>query len=91
MNSFGPRIGLTTSPVIVLRLRRSKKYALVVRWCSEQSPKARTLFTMFSGKRMQVDYLLAVVIRFPDGKGYPVTARPMTDREERQYRRWKER
>jgi len=36
-------------------------------------------------------YLFAVVIRFPDGKGYPVTARPMTDKEERQYRRWKER
>ena len=36
-------------------------------------------------------YLFAVVIRFPDGKGYPVTARPMTDKEERRYRRWKER
>ena len=36
-------------------------------------------------------YLFAVVIRFPDGKGYTVTARPMTDKEERQYRRWKER
>jgi len=35
-------------------------------------------------------YLFSVVIRFPDGKGYPVTARPMTDKEERRYRRWKE-
>jgi hypothetical protein len=30
-----------------------------------------------------------VVIRFPDGKGYPITARPMTDREKQRYRRWK--
>jgi len=36
-------------------------------------------------------HLFVVVIRFPDGKGYPVTARPMTDKEERRYRRWKER
>jgi hypothetical protein len=36
-------------------------------------------------------YLFAVIIRFSDGKGYLVTARPMTDKEERRYRRWKER
>lgn len=36
-------------------------------------------------------YLFAVVIRFPDGKAYTVTARPMSDKEARRYRRWKER
>jgi len=36
-------------------------------------------------------YLFSVVIQFPDGKGYPVTARPMTDSEKRRYRRWSER
>ena len=35
--------------------------------------------------------LFCVVIRFPDGKGYPVTARPMTDREKRRYVQWKNR
>ncbi len=35
-------------------------------------------------------YLFVVVIRFPDGKGYS-DARRMTDKEERRYRRWKER
>lgn len=34
-------------------------------------------------------YLFCVVIQFPDGRGYPVTARPMTDRERRKYNRWK--
>ena len=34
-------------------------------------------------------YLFCVVIAFPDGKGYPVTARPMTNKEKRQYRRLK--
>lgn len=34
-------------------------------------------------------YLFCVIIAFPDGKGYPVTARPMTNKEKRQYRRWK--
>jgi len=36
-------------------------------------------------------YLFSVVIQFPDGKGYPVTARPMTDSEKRRYQRWSER
>ena len=36
-------------------------------------------------------YLFCVVIRFPDGKGYPVTARPMTAKETRRYRRRKHR
>jgi hypothetical protein len=33
-------------------------------------------------------YLFCVVIRFPDGKGYPVTARDMTAKEKRRYRKW---
>jgi uncharacterized DUF497 family protein len=36
-------------------------------------------------------YLFCVVIRFPDGVGYPVTARPMTDKEKRRYKQWKRR
>jgi uncharacterized protein len=34
-------------------------------------------------------HLFCVVIRLPDGKGYPVTARVMTDREKRRYKRRK--
>ena len=33
-------------------------------------------------------YLFCMVISFPDGRGYPITARPMTDREKRRYRDW---
>ena len=36
-------------------------------------------------------YLFCVVIQLPDGKGYPVTGRPMTDKEKRRYRQWRER
>ncbi len=36
-------------------------------------------------------YLFCVVIRFPDGNGYPVTAREMTAEEKRRYRKWKRR
>jgi uncharacterized protein len=36
-------------------------------------------------------YLFCVVIQFPDGNGYPVTARPMTEKEKRRYQRWRER
>ena len=33
--------------------------------------------------------LFCVVIRLQDGLAYPVTARPMSDRELRRYRQWK--
>jgi hypothetical protein len=33
-------------------------------------------------------YLFCVLIRFPDGSGYPVTAREMTEKEKRRYRKW---
>ena len=37
------------------------------------------------------EYLLCIVIQFPDGKGYPVTARPMNDKERKRYGEWKNR
>lgn len=36
-------------------------------------------------------YLFCVVIQFPDGNGYPVTAREMTATEKHRYRQWKNR
>lgn len=36
-------------------------------------------------------YLFCVIIHFPDGKGYPVTAREMTDKEKRRFRQGKKR
>ncbi len=36
-------------------------------------------------------YMFCVVIQFPDGKGFPVTARSMTDPEKRSYIRWQTR
>lgn len=36
-------------------------------------------------------YLFCVVIQLADGKGYVVSARPMTDKEKRRYRQWKKR
>jgi hypothetical protein len=36
-------------------------------------------------------YLFCVVLQFPDGKGYPVTARPMTQAERQRYLLWRRR
>lgn len=36
-------------------------------------------------------YLFCVVIQFPQGKGFPITARPMTTKEKRRFRRWQTR
>lgn len=43
------------------------------------------------GKTKAGRYLFCVVIVFPDGNGYPVSARPMTRKEKRRYRQWKKR
>lgn len=34
-------------------------------------------------------YLFCVIIQFPNNKGYPVMARPMTDKEQHRYKKWK--
>jgi uncharacterized protein len=36
-------------------------------------------------------YLFCVVIRLADRKGYPISARPMTDNEKRRYHGWRRR
>ena len=36
-------------------------------------------------------YLFCVVIQFPDGKGFPVTARSMTLKEKRRFNQWRKR
>ena len=36
-------------------------------------------------------HLFCLIIRLPNGKGFPVTARPMTRKEKERYNRWKER
>lgn len=41
------------------------------------------------GQSLAGRYLFCVIIALPDGKGYPVTARSMTDNEKRRYRNWK--
>lgn len=41
------------------------------------------------GQTVSGRYLLCVVIQFPEGVGYPVTARQMTDNEKRRFKRWK--
>ncbi len=34
-------------------------------------------------------YLSCLLIHLADGKGYAITARPMTEREKQQYRKWR--
>jgi uncharacterized DUF497 family protein len=36
-------------------------------------------------------FLTCIIIQMPRGKGYPVTARPMTTKERRRYSQWRKR
>jgi len=59
--------------------------ALVLRARSEGiNPVYHVLGETESGRM-----LLCIVIRFPGGKGYPVTAREMTSKEQRRYLTWR--
>ena len=59
--------------------------ALVLRGKSEgKNPVYYILGQTNSGR-----YLFCVVIHFPDGKGYPVAARSMTNRERQRYEQWR--
>ncbi|MCH8268641.1 MAG: BrnT family toxin [Acidobacteria bacterium] len=53
---------------------------------SGRNPVYYVLGQTSSGRR-----LFCVVIQFPNGKGFLVTARPMTQKEKKQYNRWKKR
>lgn len=41
------------------------------------------------GQTAEGRYLFCVVIQFPDGNGYPVTARSITQKEKQRYKQWK--
>lgn len=41
------------------------------------------------GQTVSGRYLFCVIIRFSDGRGYPVTAREMTAKEKGRFRKWK--
>ncbi len=43
------------------------------------------------GQTAEGRYLFCVVIQFPDGNGYPATARSMTRKERQRFNRWKKR
>lgn len=43
------------------------------------------------GRTAEGRYLFCVVIQFPDGRGYPVTARPMTQSERQLWAQRRER
>jgi uncharacterized DUF497 family protein len=41
------------------------------------------------GQTSQGRYLLCIIIQFPEGKGYPVTAREMTEGEKTRFKKWR--
>jgi hypothetical protein len=45
----------------------------------------------FYGQTEAGRYLFCVAIRFPDGRGYPITARDMTATEKKRFRKWRDR
>lgn len=61
--------------------------SLILRGKSQgANPVYHVLGETFAGR-----HLLCILISFPNGMGYPVTARTMTDREKRRYQQWKRR
>jgi hypothetical protein len=42
------------------------------------------------GQTLSGRYIFCVIIHFPNGKGYPVTAREMTKKEKRRFNNWRQ-
>ena len=61
--------------------------ALVQRAKSEGENPVYYVFNQTSDGR----YLFCVIIQFPHGIGYPVTAREMTDKEKKRFKQWRNR
>lgn len=61
------------------------RHSLVLRAKSEGSNPVYYVLGQTDAGR----YLFCVVIAFPDGNGYPITARSMTDNEKRRFRELK--
>ena len=55
-------------------------------WVQRTKSEGENPVYLVQGQTETGRYLLCVVIHFPDGKGYPVTAREMTAKEKRRYR-----
>jgi uncharacterized protein len=55
-------------------------------WILRTTSKGDDAVYQFWGQTEAGRYLFCVVRRLPDGNAYPVTARPMDDREKRRYR-----
>ena len=62
-------------------------HALVLRTKSQGDNPVYYILGQTSAGR----YLFCVVIQFPEGNGYPVTARSMTQKEQRRFNQWKNR
>lgn len=53
-------------------------------------PKEENPVYYVLGQTAEGRYLFCVVIQFPDGNGYPVTARTMTRKEIQRFNRWRQ-
>ncbi len=73
------------------RPKKLNRFVSVARWCFAPNRKDRIPFITSLGQTKAGRYLFCVVLAFPDGNGYPITARPMTDKEKRRFREWKNR
>lgn len=90
MSWFGRMIALTTLVGTVFDPKKSRRCASAGHWFS--GPRLQeAVQSIVLGQTGAGRYLFCVVIQLPGGKGFPVTARSMTQKERRRYNRWKDR
>jgi len=80
-----------TLPVTAFNPKKWKKFVSARHWFSVEGLPDETLSITYWSKPHLGGTFSAFVIQFPHGKGYPVTARPMTRKEKERYNRWKRR
>jgi uncharacterized DUF497 family protein len=58
-------------------------------WVQRTKASGKNPVYYVRGQTLSGRHLFCVVIQFPNGKGFPVTARPMTEKEKRRFNQWK--
>ena len=87
MNLFGDKIG----SIIERHRVRPEEFEEVCfgsPWVRRTKASGRNPVYYVLGQTSSGRHLFCVVIQFPNGKGFPVTARPMTEKEKRRFNQW---
>jgi hypothetical protein len=87
--AFDGVIVISIGEGVEFRPRKSRRFVLGGHWSNGGKSSGTNPVYYVLGQTTSGRHLFCVVIQFPHGRGFAVTARPMTRKERERYNRWK--